>query len=267
MKKVFLRKIVIVVSIVLFSLLLVTACGTTDSSPINSDEIDSLYTNPDDFKGRTFEFTAQVLDIEKDNNTMYIQAYYDKINYDRNTVIVYESDQNLELNTDDFIKVKGTVEGKFTGENALGTEVTAPQINAESVEKITAVEAFPASKSIDVNQTVSQNGINATITKVDFTDDGELRIYLTLQNTTGSEITAYPDQGYVIQNGTQIGIDTEKEYLYNDENVSLGDIQPSASVEEILPFSGVSQSSFNYSFQGYDSNFNELNFSFDISIQ
>ena len=62
-----------------------------DDSFISRGEITGLYTSPDDYKGRSYEFTAKVFRIESDADGIYIQAFNDISNYDRNTVVCYNA--------------------------------------------------------------------------------------------------------------------------------------------------------------------------------
>ena len=233
------------------------ACGEKDTTPIKESEIDSLYSNPDDFEGRTYEFTAQVFSVEKDSGAYYIQAFQDINNYGNNTVIVYDN-TDTTINTDDYIRVKSSVTGEFKGENSLGGEVTAVQVQADSVEKITAAEAFTAEETIELNSTVTQGDYSATLEKVDFTED-ETRIYITITNNSSSTFDVYADQGVIVQNGKQY----ESEYNYNYDIMST-EIQAGASAEGIIPYTRIDTTGFTYSFTGYDENFNELTFEFTI---
>lgn len=75
------------------------ACGDeADTSPISESDIGELFATPDDFKGRTFEFTGRVLQVEKDSDGLAIQAYYDIENYDKN-VVTYYADSSLKFPT------------------------------------------------------------------------------------------------------------------------------------------------------------------------
>lgn len=140
------------------------ACGDRekDISPITKEEISVLYTEPGDFYGRMYEFTAQILTVEKADGVLYIQSYHDIVNYEENTVIVYEGD-DISVVADDYINVVGTVIGEFKRENIFGGVIKAPQIQAEKLEKITAVEAFSADRTVDVNETVTKGKYKATL--------------------------------------------------------------------------------------------------------
>ena len=138
------------------------ACGEVDDSPITDEEMSELYTNADSFKGRTFEFTGRVLDVEKDGGTLYLQVYQDIENYENNTIVVYP-EADVKIKNDDFVKVNGTIDGSFKGENAFGGEVVAPQVTATSVEKISAAEAANAAAEVKIFLMISSNADGITI--------------------------------------------------------------------------------------------------------
>lgn len=242
------------------------ACGdsgsseSADSSPITEDEIAELYTSPDSFTGRTFEFTGMVLDVEKDGGDLYLQVYQDIKNYEKNTVVVYP-DADISPKTDDFVRVKGTVDGTFSGENALGGDVEAPQVTAEKVEVIDAMEAFPATKTVEVNQSVEKGSYKATVTKVDFTQD-ETRVYITVENGSSATFDNYPDQGVIVQDGKQYEAEWNEYYPEPSTELKAG-----ATSESVIAFSKVEEADFTYSFEGWDSDYNELEFSFDIAVE
>ncbi|MDO4869709.1 MAG: hypothetical protein Q4A65_05425 [Bacillota bacterium] len=238
------------------------ACGggSTDNSPITEDEISELYTSPDTFEGRTFEFTGQVLDVEKDGGDLFIQVYQDIKNYENNTIVIYP-EADVKLKVDDFVKVKGVVDGVFSGENLLGGEVEAPQITASKVKLIDAVEAFPATKTVEVDQTVTKGDYKATVSKVDFTQD-ETRIYLKVENNSSSTFDNYPDTGAIVQDGKQYEADWSEYYPEPSTELKAG-----ASSESIIVFELIDEADFTYSFEGYDDDYNDVEFEFDIKVE
>lgn len=168
-------------------------------------------------------------------------------------------DSKATFNNDEYIKVSGTISGEFKGENSFGGDVKSLQIEAKNVKKISAIEAFPAEKTVKVNQTVEKGGCSATIEKADYTKD-ETRIYISLKNSNSSDFTVYPDQGAIIQDGNQL----EANYNDYDKNSSL-EINSGATTSGIITFKRIDyKKSFSYSFKGYDSEFNELEFKFEI---
>jgi len=255
--------IIMIMAVVM--MLTCTACAVpakapTNDSVISEGEIAALYTTPEDFKGRTFDFTAKVFTVEVDAEGIYMQAYYDISNYDKNTIIGYKG-TDISIKEDDFIRVHGTVSGEFQGENYFGATITAPLILAHSIEVIDAVEAFPAEKTVTVDQTFTSGEYAATVSKVDFTKD-ETRIYLTIQNNSTSELNSYPDQGVVIQNGIQY------ETQWNFDYPSMAsELRPGASTSGVIVFDRLDESDFTYYFDGYGEGFNTIDFEFDICVE
>ena len=58
--------------------------------------------------------------------------FVDVENSDWNT-IVYTDQTDLDLNTDDYVRVRGEVLGSLEGENAFGGSITAPTVQASKV--------------------------------------------------------------------------------------------------------------------------------------
>ena len=243
-----------------------SACGSessepVDNSPITESEIAELYTDADSFAGRTYEFTGQVLKVEKDGEDLYLQVYQDIKNYEHNTVVKYLG-ADSSFNEDDYVRVSGTIDGSFSGENAFGGEVDAPLMTADKVEKIEATEAFPAEKTVEVGETVEKGDYKVTLSKVDYTND-ETRIYLKVENNSSSVFDNYPDQGVIVQDGKQH--ETEWSDYYPEPS---NELKPGASSESVIVFKGIEQSDFTYSFTGYnDDDYDELEFSFDVKVE
>lgn len=96
---------------------------------------------------------------------------------------------------------------------------------------------------------------------MDFTET-ETRVYVKVENTSSLTFDAYVDQGVIVQKGKQY--ENQYNYLYGDISTS---IKPGASTEGVIAFERVEESGFTYSFIGYDDNFNELEFKFDVTIE
>lgn len=242
-----------------------TGCGSGsgDTSAIKKSEVKALYTSPDDFKGRSFTFTAAVFgDVEKDGDQLAFQAWHDIEKTSKNTVIVAK-DTDLDLKDGDYVRVKGKIDGKYSGENAFGGDVQAVQVTASSVKKISAAEAIPAVKTVEVNKTVSQGGIDLTLKKVDWTDS-EMRLYLSAKNNNSAEASVYADsEGKIIQNNTQ----HDSEFSTIEYPQLSSDLAAGASSEGMITFKNVDQANFTYQCTGYNGNLDELHFSFDVNVQ
>lgn len=250
----------LIVVIVLIFIGIIGGFRKTDTSLIPAKEINNLYANPDEYKGRTVKLTGQVFSIEKDGDSTFIQLYHDVENDNQNTVVI-SNDPNLKVSDDDYVRVEGSVDGEISGENMLGGEISCPQISATKVEKINVTEAIPAEKTVKVNKTIAKGNYKATVKKVDFTGQNA-RIYLNIKNNSSEDFDNYPDQGTIIQDGKQY----KAEYNSNYPDINTS-IKPGVSSESIIIYKGIKQSDFKYTFDGYDSEYNDMKFNFDIKIK
>lgn len=234
--------------------------GKTDTSLIPEKEMDYLYANPDDYEGRTVQLTGQVFNTEKEGDSTLIQLDRDVENNNQDTVVISD-DPDLKVSDGDYIRVEGSVDGEFSGENVAGGEISCPQISATKIEKISATEAIPAEKTVKVNKTITKGNYKATVKKVDFTGQC-VRIYLNVKNNSSEDFDNYPNEGTIIQGGKQY----EVEYNGNYPEPSIS-IKPGASSESVIAFKGVKQSDFKFTFSGYDTEYNDVEFSFDIKVK
>lgn len=252
----------LMVVVVLIFIGIVGGSGKTDTSLIPAKEMNNLYANPDEYEGRTVKLTGRVFNTEKEGDSTFIQFYHDVENNNQDTVVISD-DPDLKVSDDDYIRVEGSVDGEFSGENMLGGEISCPQISATKIEKISATEAIPAEKTVKVNKTITRGNYKATVKKVDFTGQN-VRIYLNVKNNSSEDFENYPDQGKVIQGGKQYEVEYDFDFNYPDPSTS---IKSGASSASVIVFKGVKQSDFKYTFGGYDSEYNDVEFSFDIKVK
>lgn len=244
------------------------SCGgeeVTNTSPISDSEIDQLFTSPDDFKGRTFEFIGKVLSVEKDSDMIAVQAYYDIENYDKN-VIIFSEDTSLKISEDDYISVKGSVKGEFSGENVFGGKVTAPTIEAISIEVVDYQTAVaPTRKELTVDKTVKQLGYSVTIDKVEFADS-ETRIYVTVTNNGSDLFSLYSFDAKLVQDGKQIEVQDNYDAEYPE---IISELKVGASTSGIVCFPAIEQKDFTVSFSAYSENWEEEinDFEFNIKVK
>lgn len=250
----------LMVVIVLIFIGIVGGLGRTDTSLIPAKEINYLYANPDEYEGRTVKLTGRVFNTEKVGDSTFIQMHHGAENNNQDTVVISD-DPDIKVSDDDYIRVEGSVDGEFSGENILGGEISCPQISATKIEKINATEAIPAEKTIKINKTITRGNYKATVKKVDFTGQN-VRIYLNVKNSSSEDFDNYPNEGTIIQGGKQY--EAEYDSNYPDPSTS---IKSGASSESIIVFKGVKQSDFKYTFSGYDSEYNDVEFSFDIKVK
>ena len=195
-------------SIVIFSLfvvLLLAACGESGSmneasveaneeTEANSKEVlaeedfDKMYSNPKEYKGYEVEFTGQVfVDPERDDSGVYLQVYAKPEQFEQNTIVAYE-DSNFDVKVDDFVKVIGIVKDEFEGENLMGGTITAPFIEATSIEVVDYITAVaPTIKEVVVDETIDQHGMEVTLQKIEFAAV-ETRVYMKITNNTNENV-------------------------------------------------------------------------------
>lgn len=231
------KKTMVVFSILLAVLL--TACGDSTSLSgdgnkgdnektkglLKTEDIDKMYTDPDKYKGYEVELTGQIFtDPEKDDEGTYFQMWGDPENVEKNTLVAV-NDPNLEVRTDQYVKIKGIVKDKFEGENGFGAEIVAPMITAESVEVIDYITAIaPTIKEIKVDQEINQHDLIVTLQKIEIAEN-QTRVYIKVQNNTQDNASFYSHSTKLIVGSKQL----EEEYM-DPTTTGLAEIQ-----SELLP--------------------------------
>ena len=108
---------------------------------LEDSQIQQLFTDPEQFKGKYAKLSGVLLaNPEADSDgSMALQIFYDTQNYDQN-FIVYTDNADSSLKSGDYVKVDGKVRGKFTGQNAMGAEISIPAIENAAVTKSTYMD-------------------------------------------------------------------------------------------------------------------------------
>lgn len=276
------KKIMAILLIATMSLSLAACGGSSDSSDkkekkeekkeyVSESEIAEVFSNPDKFKGKYIKLSGKIFNgPDKDEDYVAYQAWHDTENSDKDFVFGIEGDDSFAI--DDYIMVDGIISGTFEGENMLGGTVTCPIINADSVEKLSYIDAVvPTINEITPENAVSeQNGISLKVDKVEFAEK-ETRIYLTETNGSPDKFSFNVYDIKLTQNGQQITQDSSSMSAYNGNYAELPyEILPNASSSGVLVFPPVdSSASFQIYAEGYSDNW-ELQFSpftIDISVQ
>ncbi|MBC8533626.1 DUF4352 domain-containing protein [Yeguia hominis] len=235
--------------------------------PLSDSEIDQFFTNPNQFKGRTVTLIGRVfVSPEKDEDGIYFQMFADPENYERNVVVSYQ-DSDASIATNDYVRITGTVHGKFKGKNAFGASVTAPSVFADSVEVLSYMEAVvPALRIIEPKDcTQEQCGYSVTVDKIEFAEK-ETRVYLTVRNGGSGNFSLYSFNAKIIQNGKQY----EEEINFAADYPKIQtDLAPGVTTEGIIAFSAIEQADFKLTFDAYSDNWEEQldPYSFDIPVE
>lgn len=192
-----------------------------------------LVANPDAHEGAQVEIAGQLLDTpEQQGDQIAFQMWADPANVDWNTV-VFVDDMGLSFNSDDYVRVTGTVAGSMEGENAFGGSVSAVEIEADSVVAVDPVEAVsPTQQELPVNETVSDQGFAITIKRIEFAEDST-RVHVNIRNDTGAPADFYAFDSQIIQGSQQIDQETPFEYEVQEPQST---ISPGVETEGVVVF-------------------------------
>ena len=211
---------------------LLTACGGANdsdqqvndvienSAPLTEEEFHQMYVNPNAFIGRVVEFYARIfITPERNEDGIYIQAFA-KNNPDRNTIITIQ-DSTLNVTDGDIIRVTGTVEDVFEGENLFGGTIIAPFIVATDIEISDYANAFsPAIHTIEVNQSIEQHEVTITVEKIEIAEE-ETRVYITVKNDSLYEFDFFTWNQRATIGNTQLDIQDNWEANYPEVQSNL----------------------------------------------
>lgn len=252
----------------------IAGCGNSNKQKeqnkkeyVSKKDINKVYSNPEEYAGMYIKLTGKVFTQPEVDDGIYFQMWANPKNNDLNTIVQY-SNTDFELKEDDYVSVDGLILGENDGENAFGGSISSLKIKATNVKISSYIDVVsPTIKKVTPQGlTNNQNGVDITVTKVEFAKN-ETRLYYTVTNNSGSKYSFYDFNMKIIQNGKQI----EKESNYEANYPSLsGDILNGISSEGIVSFPALDQSNFDIYFEAgysdnYDLDFNE--FTLSVTIQ
>ena len=210
--------------------------------PLTDAEVKMMYSAPDEYKGALVELSGVVFNtVEYDEDGVYFQMWGDPENSDLNTIVTYP-DPNFALESDQYVKLTGTVMGEFTGTNAFGGEISAAVVTAYTLEISTyqdVVSPTLATASADV-PTVEQLGYSITVQKAELAEN-ETRLYISATNNGSANFTIYSFNMTIVQDGHQY----EEESNYDADYPELqSDIRPSVTTEGVVTFPALENAPF-----------------------
>jgi hypothetical protein len=157
-------------------------------------------------------------------------------NSDWNTIVCTDQ-TDLDLNMDDYVRVRGEVLGTLEGENAFGRSITAPTVQASKVSTVSAGQAIdPATEVREINRTVGGQGFDVTLQKIEFGKEST-SAYVTLANNTNYTASLYTFDAQIVQGSTQVDY-LEDSYAYYDEEPQE-QLRPGVRTEGVLAFGPV----------------------------
>jgi hypothetical protein len=225
-----------------------------------------FHLNPDNYIDSDVSITGKIFNlIPSSGNTGSIQIHQGG-DSSRNTIISYEVSQQVgPFSTDDCVRVVGTSRGSYQYTNAFGGEISAPLIDASSINKIECAEVIsPAQKLINVEQSQTKSGIKVTLHKLEFSDKNT-RAYLTIENNNkNTEISFYDFNSKAIQGNRQFETTTDYDVDYPKIQSDI----PAGIVEDgVILFEPLSVDKGNMKLQFETSkNYQDVNFVFNIDL-
>lgn len=229
---------------------MLAACGSSNEGSTSEEkvyledsQIQQLFTDPEQFKGKYAKLSGVLLaNPEADSDgSMALQIFYDTQNYDQN-FIVYTDNADVSLKSGDYVKVDGKVRGKFTGQNAMGAEISIPAIENATVTKSTYMDVVaPTTAALEPNVSAEQHGITASVDKIEYSDL-ETRVYMTVKNDSSDNVSLDVYGIKLIMDGQQIAQDDNSVSSFNGNYAELNyDIAAGASSSGILVFPAIEQ--------------------------
>lgn len=229
---------------------MLAACGSSNEGSTSEEkvyledsQIQQLFTDPEQFKGKYAKLSGVLLaNPEADSDgSMALQIFYDTQNYDQN-FIVYTDNADASLKSGDYVKVDGKVRGKFTGQNAMGAEISIPAIENAAVTKSTYMDVVaPTTAALEPNVSAEQHGITASVDKIEYSDL-ETRVYMTVKNDSSDNVSLDVYGIKLIMDGQQIAQDDNSASSFNGNYAELNyDIAAGASSSGILVFPAIEQ--------------------------
>ncbi len=223
------------------ALFILGSCGSSEPAEkvyLEDSEISSALNDGDSYKGKYAIITGKVFSIDKDGDTIAMQAWYDPETANHQFIVYADTELAGDVKEDDYIKVDGEITGTFTGENMMGGEVTAMTINAESLEVGGYDDVFaPAESTKEVDETKEQHGVSVTLDRIEYAKD-EARVYVSVKNESGYMASIYAYDGKAVQEGKQF--EHQDNYEADPDGAyDMGEILDGASTDGIIRFKGL----------------------------
>lgn len=235
------KRHIAIIGLVIAAVLLINSCGSTETAPaekvyLEGSEIDAALSDGDSYKGKWIVITGKVFNIDKDGEDYAIQAWSDAENSDRQFIVYVAGDKVESVNNDDYIKVDGEISGTFKGENAFGGVISAPLINAESIEVGGYDDLYaPAESTKEVGDTKDQHGVKVTLDRIEYAKD-EARVYVTVKNESGYNASIYTYDAKAVQDGKQFN---HEDNWNAGDATDIGEVLDGGSKGGIIRFKGL----------------------------
>lgn len=216
-----------------------TPSEKSSGNTFTNENYADLVANPDGNRGANVDVTGKVFQPPEVRGTeARFQIWADPKNSDWNTLVRTNAD-SAKVRANDYVRVTGTVRGSFEGENPFGANISAVEVEADSVEEVDAAEALdPAQETVQVEQTRQDQGFSVTVDKVEFGED-TTRVYVTARNRTRDNANFFTHNARIIQGSRQVDPESSPQY---DFPKPQSDLSPGTETEGVVAFGPVDSS-------------------------
>ena len=226
---------------------------------------EKILANPDDYEGYFVEFTGIVANVlgYDENNYLHFQVFLDINNWDNAVYILADTDE--EYMADEYVKIRGRINGIIEGDSILGGKVTNPLVFESEIKKISYIEAASKTiKEVIVDDTQTQYGYSVTVQKVEFAEN-ETRIYIKVENNGSSKFTVYDWNSEIEQKNHQFSYQMNWDGNYPE---LMDDLRPGNITEGIITFPALDIDDFKLYLNCRSDNWNEEidEITFDIIV-
>ena len=230
--------------------------GADSSAEYTRDNFAELVAAPDANQGAKVDIVGQIFqppDIQ--DGEPFFQIWADPKNAEWNTLVFADEEMMRQLNSDDYVRVRGTVRGALEGENMFGGTLDTLGVDADSVKVVEdpAAALDPARATVNVGQTRKDKGFSITLEKVEFGEE-TTRAYVKARNGTNETASLFTYDARIVQGSKQIDPNQSFEY---SESEPQSDLEPGVETEGVLTFGPADPSTpFRLRVEWYSENYN-----------
>jgi len=178
------------------------ATATTEAAAHSNADWATVASDPDAYEGDPVELVGRVFNVQRDADAVVLQVWMDPKNSELNTIVGYD-DPTFKVAERDYVRVVGSVKGKYEGENAFGAKITVPTVTADMLRVVDAAAAATPAHTTYKPLSSTEGGIRMTVRKIEAAPD-ETRVYVTVQNPSASDFSFYSSNAKLVANGQSI---------------------------------------------------------------
>ena len=124
-----------------------------------------------------------------------------EVTFGERTLVVVGADPGVTEGQ--WVQIQGALHSYWNTQNLMGGELRLPVVAARRVVSITRADAFPASRAVQVDQSITQHGLTITLQRLEIADL-ETRLYVHAINNSPNKASLYAFDAVLVQGTQQI---------------------------------------------------------------